>query len=139
MQEDVVEGVEKTAPAQTDKPEEASTKAPSFHGNFDLYAMCLPFLNSVFAPQRDYAALLKTIRMYQAKPDNSAQIFFPEDLSASPDGRLRSGGIQDPLECMPFDIALTSLALEDRIAFTSRELDADDAFYSDLDSASDSD
>ena len=60
--------------------------------------MCLPFLNSVFSPQRDYAALLKTIRTYQAKPDNSAQIFLPSDLSASPDGRFRSGGIQDPLE-----------------------------------------
>ena len=127
--------------AEADQPDSEGTtaKTPSFHGNFDLYAMCLPFLNSVFSPQRDYAALLKTIRTYQAKPDNSAQIFLPEDLSASPDGRFRSGGIQDPLECMPFDIALESLALKDSVAFTSRELDADDAFYSDLDSASDSD
>ncbi|KAM5539674.1 hypothetical protein V8D89_006783 [Ganoderma adspersum] len=126
-QEDVVEPAEIAAAAETDKPdsEGTTTKTPSFHSNFDLYAMQLPFLNSVFTPKRDYAALLKVIRTYQAKPDNSAQIFLPEDLSASPDGRFRSGAIRDPLECMPFDIALESLALKDPIASPSSDSGSD--------------
>ena len=89
--------------------------------------MSLPFLNSVFRPARDYAALLKTIRTYQAKPDNSAQIFLPADLA---DGRFRSDAIRDPLECMPFDVALESPALADSIAFGAREdAGSPDAFY----------
>ena len=95
--------------------------------------MSLPFLNSVFTPARSYAALLATIRTYQAKPDNSAQIFLPADLDPSgrADGRFRSSAIQDPLECLPFDVALEAPALADAVAFGAREdAGSPDAFYS---------
>ncbi|KAI1795260.1 hypothetical protein LXA43DRAFT_1178750 [Ganoderma leucocontextum] len=126
--EDVVDEAETTA-AKTDEPESAgpTAAAPSFHGNFDLYAMKLPFLNSVFTPKRDYAALLKLIRTYQAKPDNSAQIFLPEDIATA--GQFRSRAIEDPLEGLPFDVALESAALKDSLKFTARE-DTSDAYFS---------
>ncbi|PIL26436.1 hypothetical protein GSI_12194 [Ganoderma sinense ZZ0214-1] len=139
-QEEAVESASTEAEApKADQPEDPKPTAPSFHGNFDLYAMELPFLNSVFTPKRDYAALLKTIRTYQAKPDNSGQIFLPADLDASepPTGRFRSGAIRDPLECMPFDLALDSLALTDSLKFTARE-NTKHAFYSEPNAVSSS-
>ncbi|KAM5531976.1 hypothetical protein V8D89_014376 [Ganoderma adspersum] len=100
------------------------TTPPSFHGNFDLYAMELPFLNSAFIPERDYAALLKVLRHHQAKPDNSAQIYFPDDFSTGTPGRIRCLRLEDPLEGMPH-----KLALHDTLAFTARET-TEDALYS---------
>ncbi|PIL30062.1 hypothetical protein GSI_07795 [Ganoderma sinense ZZ0214-1] len=107
---------------------EDSAVAPSFHGNFDLYAMSLPFLSSVFAPKRDYAALLKTIRTYQAKPDNTAQIFLPEDTSKS--GRFESLAVLDPIQEWPFDLALRSLARKPTLTFTAREMSDNAKFFS---------
>ena len=104
-----------TGLSKTAKPADA----PSFHGAFDLYAMELPFLNSVFTPARDYPELLEDIRTYQAKPDNSARVYLPEDLSEP--GRMQSGAIIDPLEGMPFELALDSLALKKSLSFTARE------------------
>ncbi|KAI1795261.1 hypothetical protein LXA43DRAFT_1058440 [Ganoderma leucocontextum] len=116
-----------TAGMKTD--DRAGTAAPSFHGNFDLYAMELPFLNSKFTPTCDYAAFLKVLRSYQAKPDNSAQIYLPDDFSTGTPGRLRSLPIEDPMEGMPHKVALKSLALKDSVRFTAREV-TEDVFYS---------
>ncbi|EJF60483.1 hypothetical protein DICSQDRAFT_137572 [Dichomitus squalens LYAD-421 SS1] len=102
-------------PSKAVKPADA----PSFQGAFDLYAMELPFLNSVFTPARDYAALLEVIRTYQAKPDNSARIYLPADVSTA--GRLQSGVIEDPLEDMPFELALSLLTLKNSLSFTACE------------------
>ncbi|KAM5531977.1 hypothetical protein V8D89_014377 [Ganoderma adspersum] len=127
-----------TAKSQAEKddvvedPRPSPAAAPSFRGNFDLYAMSLPFLNSVFAPKRDYAALLKTIRTYQAKPDNTARIFLPgpED-DAAKHGRFESPVVLDPLQEWPFDLALRSLTLKDALAFTARETSDAAQFFSD--------
>ena len=67
----------------------------------------LPFLNSVFAPKPDYSALLAAIRIYQAKPDNAAQIFLPEGPSKP--GRFESLAILDPLQEWPFFFLLLLL------------------------------
>ncbi|KAI1795259.1 hypothetical protein LXA43DRAFT_1108240 [Ganoderma leucocontextum] len=119
-QKDVAGAVEATAVKTNERP--AAPGPPSFHGNFDMYSMKLPFLNSVFAPKRDYATLLKVIRTYQAKPENTAQIFLPEDASKA--GRFRSLAVEDPMQEWPFDIALRSLALKGSLTFTAREREA---------------
>ncbi|PIL28417.1 hypothetical protein GSI_08451 [Ganoderma sinense ZZ0214-1] len=104
---------------------------PSFHGNFDLYAMELPFIRSKFTPEHDYAALLNELRYHQAKPDSSAQIYLPDtdEFSAGVPGRLRSLPVEDPLEGMPYQLELTSLALRDSVSFTACET-TEDALYS---------
>ncbi|PIL30063.1 hypothetical protein GSI_07794 [Ganoderma sinense ZZ0214-1] len=115
--------------AEAKSSDHAETTPPSFHGNFDLYAMELPFLSSQFTPERDYAALLEALRFHQAKPDSSAQIYLPDDFSTGSPGRLRSLPLQDPLEGMPHKLALKALALHDSVAFTARET-PEDALYS---------
>ena len=124
--------VETMSPATKSKPDDhPNTAPPSFHGNFDLYAMELPFIHSKFTPERDYAALLKVLRYHQARPDSSAQIYLPgsDDFLIGVPGRLRSLPIKDPLEGMPHRLALTSLALHNSVAFTAQET-TEDALYS---------
>ncbi|KAM5531966.1 hypothetical protein V8D89_014366 [Ganoderma adspersum] len=122
--------VETTPPATKPKSDDhPKTVPPSFHGNFDLYAMELPFIRSKFTPECDYAALLKVLRYHQTRPDSSAQIYLPDDFSTGIPGRLRSLPIKDPLEGMPHRLVLTSLALHDSVAFTARET-TEDALYS---------
>ncbi|KAM5531567.1 hypothetical protein V8D89_014766 [Ganoderma adspersum] len=125
--------VETTPPPTKSKSDDhPETLSPSFHGNFDLYAMELPFIRSKFMlPERDYAALLKVLRYHQTRPDSSAQIYLPDsdDFSTGVPGRLRSLPIKDPLEGMPHRLALTSLELHESVSFTARET-TEDALYS---------
>ena len=84
--------------------------------------MSHPFLSSIFASKRDYAALLTVLRAYQAKSYTTARIFLPaEHTSASAAGRFESRAVLDPMQEWPFDLALRSLVLKDALTFTARE------------------
>ena len=96
--------------------------------------MSHPFLSSIFASKRDYAALLTVLRAYQAKSYTTARIFLPaEHTSASAAGRFESRAVLDPMQEWPFDLALQSLVPKDALKFTAREVAADAKFFSDSD------
>ncbi|KAJ7172823.1 hypothetical protein C8R43DRAFT_1058272 [Mycena crocata] len=107
----------------TAKPAKTASKSSSsLAGKFDLYAMELPFLSSVYLPagasQHNFAALYKTILTYQAKPDSTAQCVLPAGDTA---GRLSSAALEDPMEGLPWDIALTDLTHVDALKFSAKE------------------
>ncbi|KAJ7434730.1 hypothetical protein FB451DRAFT_1063161, partial [Mycena latifolia] len=93
-------------------------ESPSLAGKFDLYAMELPFLSEVYLPEGEtkpqFAVLYQTILKYQAKPDFTAQCVLPETGTA---GRLASAALEDPMEGLPWDIALKDLARVDKLVF----------------------
>ncbi|KAF7337775.1 hypothetical protein MSAN_02251300 [Mycena sanguinolenta] len=106
----------------------SATSAPAsvaLSGKFDLYSMQLPFLAKVYLPQGEsepqFVALYKKILEYQAKPDFTARCVLPDSKSSLADGRLRSAIFQDPMEEMPWDIAVEDLEHVDVVKFTAAE------------------
>ncbi|KAJ6520460.1 hypothetical protein C8R45DRAFT_1120919 [Mycena sanguinolenta] len=97
----------------------------SLSGKFDLYAMGLPFLAKVYLPQGEsepqFVALYKKILEYQAKPDSTARCLLPDPKVSLMDGRLRSAVFEDPMEGMPWDIAIQDLEHVDVVNFTAAE------------------
>ncbi|KAJ7813148.1 hypothetical protein B0H14DRAFT_3150067 [Mycena olivaceomarginata] len=108
-------------PESTPEPE-----APIPSGKFDLYGMELPFLAKVYLPPGQSAstpqfdALYDKILTYQAKPDSTARCVIP-DAPFIRQGRLSSAIFEDPMEEMPWDIALDDLRLADPLVFTPAE------------------
>ncbi|KAJ7779432.1 hypothetical protein DFH07DRAFT_910827 [Mycena maculata] len=102
----------------------ATAKSPALSGKFDLYAMELPFLAEVYLPAGEtkpqFAALHKTILKYQAKPDFTAQALIP-DASSGKAGRLSGAVLEDPMEGMPWDIAIVDLKAVDSLVFSAKE------------------
>jgi hypothetical protein len=109
-------------------------------GKFDLYAMELPFLASVYLPPGQSAsaprfdALYDKILEYQAKPESTARCVIPaapfasEDKGADTDtaekqksGRLESAVLEDPMEQAPWDIALVDLQAVPSLVFPLAE------------------
>ncbi|KAJ7725252.1 hypothetical protein B0H14DRAFT_3899885 [Mycena olivaceomarginata] len=95
-------------PESTPEPE-----APIPSGKIDLYGMELPFLAK-------FDALYDKILTYQAKPDSTARCVIP-DAPFIRQGRLSSAIFEDPMEEMPWDIALDDLRLADPLVFTPAE------------------
>jgi hypothetical protein len=85
--------------------------------------MSLPFLKKVYVPEGtsapQFEPLYETILTYQAKNDRTAQCFLPDTGS---EGRFKSLALQDPMEEMPFDIDIVSIAAKDTMRFTALEL-----------------
>ncbi|KAJ7699557.1 hypothetical protein B0H17DRAFT_863455, partial [Mycena rosella] len=98
--------------------------SPVLSGKFDLYAMELPFLSSVYLPkgksEPQFAALYQTILKYQAKPDSTAQVLIPAAPFAKA-GRLRSAAIEDPMEGLPWGIAIADLTFVEQLKFSAAE------------------
>ncbi|KAK7055540.1 hypothetical protein R3P38DRAFT_3304750 [Favolaschia claudopus] len=98
--------------------------APSPSGKFDLYRMELPFLSKVYRPpgQTDaephFGPLYDALLELQAKPDSSGRCLLPD---AGSQGRLRCIDLEDPMEGMPWDIALTALEVVDKVVFSAAE------------------
>ncbi|KAK6981767.1 hypothetical protein R3P38DRAFT_3459856 [Favolaschia claudopus] len=97
-------------------------------GKFDLYRMELPFLKKVYLPPArttdapQFEALYDTIVPLQAKSDFSGRCVIPSEASKYLlDGRLESVDMQDPMEEMPWEIALTDLEVVDAVVFTEQE------------------
>ncbi|KAJ7446072.1 hypothetical protein FB451DRAFT_1412435 [Mycena latifolia] len=90
------------------KKKSTAPESPSLAGKFDLYAMELPFLSEVYLPEGEtkpqFGALYQTILKYQAKPDFTAY-----------------AALEDPMEGLPWDIALKDLARVDKLVFPPAE------------------
>lgn len=86
--------------------------------------MELPFLAEVYLPagksEPQFAALHKAILKYQAKPDFTAQCSIP-DASSGGTGRLSSAVLEDPMEGLPWDIAIVDLKAVDALALSPKE------------------
>ncbi|KAJ7270629.1 hypothetical protein B0H12DRAFT_1008888, partial [Mycena haematopus] len=108
--------------AETMRPKKRAKNAPVglASGKFDLYAMELPFLASVYLPPGQsasaprFGALYDKILEYQAKPDSTAQCVIPAvPFKGIPEdqkrGRLESAVFEDPMEQAPWAIALVDL------------------------------
>ncbi|KII90438.1 hypothetical protein PLICRDRAFT_173853 [Plicaturopsis crispa FD-325 SS-3] len=119
---DVVPIVPAQSSAEAPAPVVSST--PSYAGNFDIYAMPLPFLNKVYLPAGtstpQYEALYREILKWQAKPDSSGCFFL--DPSSPESCRFESGSILDPMEESPFTFDITTIECRDKLVFTSAEL-----------------
>ena len=128
--------------------------------------MSLSSLNSVFAPSRDYTALLAVMRKSQSPPDDPGsdsdhdtlpvtRIFLPAGLaldSPSPSssssldgdecarGKFRSEVVWDPVAHTPWDVALERPELVEGVEFGAFEqAGEEDVFYSRPGSHSDPD
>lgn len=86
--------------------------------------MYLPFLSKAFLPpgtsQPQYEKLYDTILTYQAKPDYTARCFIP-DAPYLRSGVMKSREHNDPMECMPFDIAIEDLKEVDKLPLTAAQ------------------
>ncbi|KAF9053515.1 hypothetical protein BDP27DRAFT_1454526 [Rhodocollybia butyracea] len=97
-----------------------------FSGKFDIYAMGLAFLSSVYLPkgvsQPQYEDLYKTILTYQAEPDFSGQSAIP-DLSGqtSGSGSFLSVAFADPFSDKPYDIAIKDMESVDSVSYTAAQ------------------
>ncbi|KAJ7182825.1 hypothetical protein C8R43DRAFT_940918 [Mycena crocata] len=93
-------------------------------GKFDLYMMDLSFLSKVFLPaekcEPQSAELYQAIRGYQAKEDYAGRCLLP-GAPFLMDGQLENLDSVDPMEEVPFDIAITDLKLVDRLSFSATE------------------
>jgi hypothetical protein len=113
--------LQETVPAPEPEP-----VGPIPSGKFDLYAMELPFLAKVYLPPGQNAsapqfdALYDTILTYQAKPDSTARCVIP-DAPFTQQGRLSSAVFEDPMEGMPWEIALDDLRVADPLVFPAAE------------------
>ncbi|KAF9067824.1 hypothetical protein BDP27DRAFT_1364522 [Rhodocollybia butyracea] len=97
-----------------------------FSGKFDIYAMGLAFLSSVYLPkgvsQPQYEDLYKTILTYQAESDFSGQCAIP-DLSdqTSGSGSFLSVAFADPFSDKPYDIAIKDMESVDSVSYTAAQ------------------
>ncbi|KAJ7723789.1 hypothetical protein B0H16DRAFT_1385179 [Mycena metata] len=112
--------------------EQSTTKPaqPALVGKFDIYAMELPFLAKAYLPtstsEPQFSELYETILTYQAKSDFTARCVLPaskEDSDKDNDkpGRLSSAVLEDPMEGMPWDIALVDLQRVEPVVFLAKE------------------
>lgn len=99
---------------------------PKYTGNFDLYSMSLPFLKEPYLSKGDgkpqYEEVRKVILEKQAKNDKTARCYL--DSEDGDESRFESRVIQDPMEEMPFDIAINSMKLQKHLSFTKTELNS---------------
>ncbi|KAJ7319272.1 hypothetical protein DFH08DRAFT_390120 [Mycena albidolilacea] len=120
-QKRVKKAIEETVPAPAPEP-----VGPIPSGKFDLYAMELPFLAKVYLPAGQNASapqfdvLYDTILTYQAKPDSTARCVIP-DAPFTQQGRLSSAVFEDPMEGMPWEIALDDMRVADPLVFPAAE------------------
>ncbi|KAK7032677.1 hypothetical protein R3P38DRAFT_2699993 [Favolaschia claudopus] len=112
----------------TQESELSQDVGPIPSGKFDLYRMELPFLKKVYLPPArttdapQFEALYDTIVPLQTKSDFSGRCVIPSEASKYLlDGRLESVDMQDPMEEMPWEIALTDLEVVDAVVFTEQE------------------
>ncbi|KAJ7723775.1 hypothetical protein B0H16DRAFT_1698856 [Mycena metata] len=112
--------------------EQSTTKPahPALVGKFDIYAIELPFLAKAYLPtsasEPEFGALYDTILTYQAKSDFTARCVLPaskEDSDKEDDkpGRLSSAVLENPMEGMPWDIALVDLQRVESVLFLAKE------------------
>ncbi|KAJ7825371.1 hypothetical protein B0H14DRAFT_2820537 [Mycena olivaceomarginata] len=102
-QKRVKKTIEETVPAPEPEP-----VGPIPSGKFDLYAMELPFLAKVYLPPG------------QKRPDSTARCVIP-DAPFTRQGRLSSAVFEDPMEGMPWEIALDDLRVTDPLVFPAAE------------------
>ncbi|KAF7290763.1 hypothetical protein MIND_01317200 [Mycena indigotica] len=122
-------GQEKEATANTgDKRKRADFVSNAFPGgNFDLYAMALPFLRTALQPpggkKLDYPALRQLIAEKQSKNDKSGKVALALPSAGNGYGRFSSNASRycDPMEEMPFDIGLASVRKVDSVTFSTSE------------------
>ncbi|KAJ7137221.1 hypothetical protein C8R46DRAFT_1234604 [Mycena filopes] len=114
---------------------EKSAPEPALSGKFDIYAMELPFLAKAYratsSSEPQFGTLYDTILTYQAKPDFTARCVLPATsatdsatVPAAEDakpGRLSSAALEDPMEGMPWDIALVGLQRVEPVVFLAKE------------------
>lgn len=112
--------------ANTHPQEPAAVVEPTpakLAGNFDIYAMYLPFLKKEYLPDGSstpqFERLYKSILTYQAKNDRTGRCFLPDTNS---EGRFETVDLEDPMEEMPFDICINSIVTKDAMGFTPSEL-----------------
>jgi hypothetical protein len=97
----------------------------NFVGNLDLYSMSLPFLKKEYLPgdagSPKYEQVYTTILTYQAKNDRTARCYLgsPAETNTS---RFESRDMMDPMQEMPFDIAINSTKRQPSLSFTKSEL-----------------
>ncbi|KAF7369196.1 hypothetical protein MVEN_00247000 [Mycena venus] len=96
--------------AKNNSPSEAAAQtpeSPSLSGKFDVYQMDLAFLSDVYLPtgtsEPQFEKLYKKIAPF------------------TKDGQLEERGSCDPMEEMPFDIAIKELKLIDKLTFSPGE------------------
>lgn len=107
------------------QPDKRQALPPKFVGNLDLYAMTLEFLKREYLPSGtttpQYNAVYKAILKHQAKNDSTAKCYLGpstgEDVSL-----FESGEIEDPMEEVPFEIAINSVKRQASLSFTKSEL-----------------
>ncbi|CAA7260995.1 unnamed protein product [Cyclocybe aegerita] len=99
-----------------DDVEDVPERVPTLKlaGTFDLYAMELSFLNTVYAPEDNDGSffseeLYLTLLEYQAKNDRTAKITIPDAYSQGANGTFRSNALCDPMEDLPFHIGITDI------------------------------
>lgn len=98
-----------------------------FSGNFDLYSMRLPFLSEVFLAKGQskpqYEELYEKILTYQAKDDNSLQLYLQKLPSGDERGQIRStvDAMCDPMEGMPFDVEVHDVMVTDKLPLKVNE------------------
>ncbi|KAJ7779236.1 hypothetical protein B0H16DRAFT_1502007 [Mycena metata] len=118
-----VSAVADVAPA-TERSEPAAAASSALAGKFDLYMMDLQFLSEPYLAagksEPQFAKLYDAIQKVQTKSDYTARCIIPAAPFAK-DGQLQDRGSRDPMECMPFDIDITSLELVDKLSFSAAE------------------
>ncbi|KAJ7677969.1 hypothetical protein DFH06DRAFT_976061, partial [Mycena polygramma] len=97
---------------------------PALAGKFDLYMMDLPFLSKAYMPagksEPQFEELYQAILKVQEKRDYTARCLLPQ-LPSTANGKFIDRGSCDPMEQMPFDIAIEDLKLVDDLAFSAAE------------------
>ncbi|KAI5118659.1 hypothetical protein M0805_001032 [Coniferiporia weirii] len=130
-EKDASEGAKKTTdPGRNLEPPFAPSEASDagLKGNFDLYAMNLPFLRDVYLPDDSatpqHEALYNKILEFQAEKDFSAQLFLPDpDAASQKPGRFESGAVCDPVSDESLSIKTVSVVHKGSLVFSESEKD----------------
>ncbi|KAJ7472421.1 hypothetical protein B0H11DRAFT_1811790 [Mycena galericulata] len=112
------------ASASSERSESVEPESPTLAGRFCLYKMDLPFLSKPYLPagtsEPQFGDLHQAILKVQTKRDYTARCLIPEAPFAK-DGQLVSSTSVDPMEEMPFEIAIADLKLVDELSFSPSE------------------
>lgn len=89
--------------------------------------MVLPFLQKAYLPSSGgkpkHEAVFNEILSYQNKKDNSGRMYLPPASSGNKDGMFNCPSVEDPMECMGYDLALRKLTFDKYLSFAPDELE----------------